>query len=603
MSRTSKAQKPRVGIYTRFSSDLQRDASNEDQARLTREHARKQDYEVVGVYADRAVSGASLHRPGMQSLLRDASAGLLDVVLAEALDRYSRSQADVASFFEKLSFWGVRVETVAEGVITEMHIGLKGTMNALFLKDLAQKTHRGLEGRVRDGKSAGGRAYGYRPVSAGLAPDGTPLRGDLAIVEEEAEVVRRIFGMYASGVSPKRIAAVLNEERVPGPRGGPWQFSTVYGNRERGIGILNNELYAGRRVWNRQRFEKDPSTGKRQARLNDEADLVVKDEPDLRIVDHELWEAVKRRQEATSVRDKDVRPEARRRPVHLFSGLMVCGVCGGGVSMIANDRVGCSSARNQGDTVCTNRRTTSRSGIEARVLNALTEHLMDPELVRVFCEEYTAERNRLRASAGATRATKEAELQKIRRDHDKLVQAILDGVAASQLKDRMNALDTRRQQLEAELAAAAPADPVRLHPALAETYHLRVRELVAGLSASDDGPSATESREAVRALVSRIVLTPVAVPGRKLSEVRIDLEGALAGLLHLAAGAKAAAAGVEFAVAVAGRLQAEPGQSAFDAALQNDEEPASGEAGSGLRRQTQGTMVAGAGFEPAAFRL
>ena len=68
---------------------------------------------------------------------------------------------------------------------------------------------------------------------------------------------------------------VLNEERVPGPRGGLWQFSTIYGNRERGIGILNNELYVGRRVWNRQRFVKDPRTGKRQARLNDEADLVV----------------------------------------------------------------------------------------------------------------------------------------------------------------------------------------------------------------------------------------------------------------------------------------------------------------------------------------
>lgn len=41
-------------------------------------------------------------------------------------------------------------------------IGLKGTMSALFLKDLARKTHRGLEGRVRQGKAAGGLSYGYR---------------------------------------------------------------------------------------------------------------------------------------------------------------------------------------------------------------------------------------------------------------------------------------------------------------------------------------------------------------------------------------------------------------------------------------------------------
>jgi hypothetical protein len=160
----------------------------------------------------------------------------------------------------------------------------------------------------------------------------------------------------------------------------------------------------------------------------------------------------------------------------------------------------------------------------------------------------------------------------------------------------MITLDTRRQQLEAELSASAPAEPVRLHPAMAETYRLRVRELVAALSQSSDTTSAREAREAVRALVTRIVLTPEVVPGRRLSEVRVDLEGALAGILHLVAGAKAAAAAVEFAAAAAERLQAEQGGPAAATAPQNDEEPVSGEAGSSVRRQTQGTLVAGAGF-------
>jgi hypothetical protein len=102
----------------------------------------------------------------------------------------------------------------------------------------------------------------------------------------------------------------------------------------------------------------------------------------------------------------------------------------------------------------------------------------------------------------------------------------------------MIALDERRQQLEAELAASAPAEPVRLHPAMAGTYRARVRELVAALSGSSETATALEARAAVRALVTRIVLTPEAVPDRKLPKVRIDLEGALAGILHLAAGAK-----------------------------------------------------------------
>ena len=74
------------------------------------------------------------------------------------------------------------IETWAEGAISELHIGLKGTMNALFLKDLAQKTHRGLEGRVREGKSAGGRAYGSRSVVQ-FGSDGAPIRGDLVVDE------------------------------------------------------------------------------------------------------------------------------------------------------------------------------------------------------------------------------------------------------------------------------------------------------------------------------------------------------------------------------------------------------------------------------------
>ena len=83
MTRKSKPQQPRVGIYTRFSSDLQREASNEDQQRLACEHARKQNYQVVEIYSDRAMSGASLLRPSLQALLRDASAGFIDVVLAD----------------------------------------------------------------------------------------------------------------------------------------------------------------------------------------------------------------------------------------------------------------------------------------------------------------------------------------------------------------------------------------------------------------------------------------------------------------------------------------------------------------------------------------
>jgi site-specific DNA recombinase len=96
--------------------------------------------------------------------MREALNRRFDVVLAESLDRFSRDQEDTAGLFKRLTFAGVNIVTLAEGDITHLHIGFKGTMNALFLKDLAEKTHRGLRGRVESGKAGGGLCYGYRVV-------------------------------------------------------------------------------------------------------------------------------------------------------------------------------------------------------------------------------------------------------------------------------------------------------------------------------------------------------------------------------------------------------------------------------------------------------
>ena len=118
--------------------------------------------EIAGAYRDAAVSGASMIlRPGIQALLADARRGAFEIVVAEALDRVRRDRADVAVLYKHLKFAGVMIVTLAEGEISELHVRLKGTMNALFLKDPPAKTRRGLRGRVEAGKSGGGRSYGY----------------------------------------------------------------------------------------------------------------------------------------------------------------------------------------------------------------------------------------------------------------------------------------------------------------------------------------------------------------------------------------------------------------------------------------------------------
>ena len=182
----------RAVIYTRYSTDLQSDASIEDQQRLCVRLIADHGWITAETYADRGLSGASHLRPGYQKLLEDARSGRFDVVVAEGLDRISRDQEHIAAFFKQMRFLSIPIVTVAEGEVSELHIGLKGTMSSLLLKDLGQKTRRGLEGRVRKGKSAGGVTYGYDVVRH-LQADDSPTTGERAINTDQAEIVRHIF--------------------------------------------------------------------------------------------------------------------------------------------------------------------------------------------------------------------------------------------------------------------------------------------------------------------------------------------------------------------------------------------------------------------------
>ena len=196
-------RRSRAVIYARYSSDKSREASIPDQIRVCRELADRHGWEVVAVFQDAAISGASSFRTGYEDLLAQARSRKFDVVVAESLDRLSRDQTDVALLYKTLKFADVQIWTLSEGQVNEMHVGLKGTMNAMFLIDLAAKTHRGLRGRVEAGKAGGGLSYGYSVIHA-LNERGERICGDRLIHPDESRVVQRIFAMFAAGNSPHR---------------------------------------------------------------------------------------------------------------------------------------------------------------------------------------------------------------------------------------------------------------------------------------------------------------------------------------------------------------------------------------------------------------
>ena len=461
----------RAVIYARYSSELQRDASIEDQVRVCKAYIKHEGWQLVATYTDRALSGTSHLRPGYQKLVEDARNGELDVVVAEALDRLSRDQEHVAAFFKQLTFAGVRIVTLGEGEISELHVGLKGTMNALFLKDLAAKIRRGQLGRLSIGRSPGGLSYGYEVVRD-YGVDGEPDRGKRRIDQQAAILIRRIFKAYVSGMSPRAIASQLNAEGVPAPRGGSWNASTINGNRRRRDGILWNELYIGRLIYNRQRFVKDPESGRRVPKPNPRRDWVVVEVPELQIIDQALWDQA----QTLKAHNTGQKPHNCRRPRRLLSGLMRCGACGGAYTVIGQERIGCAVHREKG--MCSNSKTTTLAKIENRVLSGLKERLLDPELIAEFAREYQLEFNKRQRDAVRRNSRSVSELRAVEDRIARIVDAIEQGADVTKLRERLMELEQKRIELKHTLSQIGAEDAIiQIRPDLSNLYRRKVAEL------------------------------------------------------------------------------------------------------------------------------
>ncbi|MBT3360855.1 MAG: recombinase family protein [Rhodospirillales bacterium] len=543
----------RAALYARYSSDLQSEASIEDQIRLCRERAEHDGHTVVQTYTDYAISGGNLsNRPGMLSLLDAAKRGECDVLIAEALDRISRDQEDIAAIYKRLSHADVRIVTLSEGEINELHVGLKGTMNALFLKDLAIKTRRGQRGRVEAGKIPGGNSYGYRIIRR-ILDDGTASTGEREIDPEEAAIVRRIFSEYAQGIAPRRIAGRLNAERVPSPRGGQWNASTINGSRQRRNGILNNELYLGRITYNRQRFVKDPDTGKRISRLNPEHEWVGKNVAHLRIIDEASWNAVR------AIKSRYTSHAGNKRQVNkrLLTGLVKCGACGGAMTIVNRERYYCSAKRERG--TCTSSVGINAAEIEERVLTGLKNILRgNEELIVAFAEEFKAEVVRLRKQRGTINRQVQKDLNKVNTAIKRCLTFIAEGDGDPGLvRDELRRLEERKRDLERASSTSREDQAIELHPNMADLYRKKVTELQSLLTDETTHPQAMDG---IRSIVERVEVHAGAEP----DQPQIILVGALAQILAFTHQNKTAASQRD-----GGRV----------------------------------LMVAGVGFEPTTFRL
>ncbi|MEO7735057.1 MAG: recombinase family protein, partial [Kofleriaceae bacterium] len=393
-----------VAVYARFSSDLQREASIEDQVRRCRafiEQAGGAASKAI-IFSDFAVSGSSIDRPGFEAMMAAVDAGRIDAIVTEDLSRITRDFADAAFIFKRLQYASIPLLGVADGIDTsargaKLSFTVKSLVADLYLDDLRDKTLRGLEGRALAGFATGGVPYGFHTAPE-LDQYGRSTGSRIEIHDGEAEVVRRVFREHRDNVSLSEIAKRLNREGVPSPRAGTrhkrfgWGASTIRA-------MLYNERYAG--VWRFKQCQwvKAPGSNKRTPRPRDASEVMTIERPELRIIDAATWQETQTR--LTAIRKRytgETHGVTRHRTHYLFSGILTCGECEGPMTIMGGSSCryyACATNRTKG--TCTNRRAIKEPVARTRILDAIRERLTSKDgiaHVRKAVAEYLGDYSR-----------------------------------------------------------------------------------------------------------------------------------------------------------------------------------------------------------------
>ncbi len=476
----------KCSIYARNSSPNQRDASIEDQIRKCREAAHAKGWEVLEehIYTDRAKTGTRMNmRDGLKTMMKVAMDNNCPFqrIVVDDTSRIARNTKDALNIFSLLTFYGVHVYYVAQGIDTthaaaEEMITINGLIDSLHIRNLRSETFRGVEGQVLNGYSGGGRRYGYYsvPVFSGKVDiygnpeaDGYNLRID----PDQANTVIRICRLFGEeGCSAKKIVNILNRELIDTgtpkpPRGDYWGVSTLLGNRKNFRGILNNEIYVGKYYWNRSVSMRNPDTGQVCIRLKDEDKWILSSKPDLRIISDELWDKVKKRQR--ELKDFGHGRYMKAIPAYstnLLTGLMTCSQCGANIVIVSGGKFakyGCSSNSNNGPAVCSNDIKIKKPELERAVLDALdisfdSERNLDyltAKVNAVLRAKFAQDRPKWKG------VSLREQLKKTTKEIANFIDAIKAGLISDTVKDQLMTAEKKKKDIEALLTDAAEEAP------------------------------------------------------------------------------------------------------------------------------------------------
>jgi site-specific DNA recombinase len=430
--KATKAKPKTAVIYARYSSVMQDGSSIDGQILACRKIAEQYGLKIVGTFEDRAKSGQSEDgRDGYAAMLAGIRKRDFDIVVVEDLTRLSRNDADTVRFKEIIEFNKIEILTQT-GWKKGSDFAVHGLINSFDKGTRAVGVRRGQSLSLSKLQIPGAPAYGYRVL------ENKP--GEHEIDPEAEKIVIRIFREYASGRSPRKIAADLTREGVPTPashRDSRYKGSTIWNSQTfvggmHAKGILGNRKYIGEIEWNTHSSERSPYTKKSVRRVNPVEQHTKHLNPALRIIPQDLWDAAQKVRTDRSVKKFGAGGKVTRRPVlargeHLLSGLLRCGTCNGhmriaNTSRNGTSRVACAAAHQH--HTCEHTKSYDAGTLEKGILAGMVGNLLSDEMIDVALGAYRSEKNKCVKSDSEKKAV-ERKLNAVNVEIARLVDATM----------------------------------------------------------------------------------------------------------------------------------------------------------------------------------
>ncbi|MBN7575447.1 MULTISPECIES: recombinase family protein [Clostridium] len=425
----------KAAIYARYSSDNQREESIDAQIRAIKDFANHNNIQIVKIYTDEARSATTDDRPQFLQMIKDSEFNIFNTVIVHKLDRFSRNRYDSAFYKKKLKDNHVKLISVLEHLDDSPEsIILESVLEGMaeyYSINLSREVMKGMKETALQCKHTGG----IPPLGYDVNPDKT-----YCINEKEANAIRLIFQMYASGTGYTPIIDKLNDLGYKSKTGKGFGKNSLYG-------ILTNEKYRGVYIFNKSSKK---INGKRNSHKIKSEDEIIKIEGGMpAIISEDLWKRVKIKMDSNKINKGANTAKA----IYLLSGLIYCGKCGS--AMTGNRRYAGRNKSLYETYECSNRKRTKQCDMKAINKDYVEQVVIDDLYNNIFSDSaienivpdifsFISEQNKI---INEDIKIYKKELANIQTKIDNMLDAIANGFYNSSMKEKSDQLETRKTTL------------------------------------------------------------------------------------------------------------------------------------------------------------